>query len=403
MKHYDVIIVGAGPAGSMVAYNCAKAGLQTLLIDKARFPRDKPCGGAVSVRSLKALQLVGIKIPKTVIEQKIHGLQFMGPELQPFEYRSKHLIAYTVKRSKFDDYLANQAVLAGAQFEQECTLNDLEQSQDYVRCLTKKGQFVGRLVIGADGATSIVGRRIGLRKPMPAREVGIAIEVDTPINEILWNQGLDPSIILLWPLNIPYGYFWMFPRKRSLSFGVGGIARDLGNLPNMLQRLVHMFCEQYEIPPFRLHNIHGHQLPAFRNPIPLSSNRVLLAGDAAGFIDTFSGQGICYALEGGLICARAAIEIIKHNRPLSEVTSDYQTRITQRFGEELRFSWTIARLVHSHLYGGFRLARLMRWPGALLFDIAQGKTDYYRMKRNPLGLIYKLFMSELKARLISNS
>ncbi len=403
MKHYDVIIIGAGPAGSMTAYSCAKAGLQTLLVDKARFPRDKPCGGAVSVRSLKALQLVGLKVPEAVIEQKIHGLQFMGPELKPFEYRSKHLLAYTVKRSKFDDYLAKQAVLAGAQFEHECALIGLEQSQHHVRCQTKKGQFIGRLVIGADGATSIVGRSIGVRKTMPAREIGVAIEVDTPIHETLWNQGPDPSNIVLWLLNIPYGYFWMFPRKQSLSFGVGGMAGELGNLPNLLRGLVRMFCEQFEMPTLRLQNIRGHQLPVFRTPLPLSSNRVLLVGDAAGFIDTFSGQGICYALEGGQICARAVIEIIKYNRPLSEATLDYQTRIAQRFGKELRFSWTIAKLVHSHQYGGFRMARFMRWPGALLFDLARGKTDYYRMKRNPLRLIYKLFVSELRTRLMSNS
>jgi geranylgeranyl reductase family protein len=387
----------------MAAYNCAKAGLQTLLIDKARFPRDKPCGGAVSVRSLNALKLVGLKIPDTVIEQKIYGLQFMGPELKPFEYHSKHLLAYTVKRSKFDDYLAGQAVHAGAQFKQECALIDLESSQDHVRCQTTEGQFGGRVIIGADGATSIVGRRIGLRKPMPAREIGIAIEADTPIHETQWNRGPAPSTIVLWLLNIPYGYFWMFPRKHSLSFGVGGMASDLGNLSKLLRGLVRMFCEQHEMPPFRLRNIRGHQLPVFRKTIPLSSNRVLLVGDAAGFIDTFSGQGICYALEGGQICARTVIEIIKHNRPLSEATSVYQTRIAQRFGEELRYSWTIARLVHSHLYGGFRMARFMRWPGALLFDIAQGKTDYYSMKRNPLGLFFKLFVAELKTRLLSSS
>jgi flavin-dependent dehydrogenase len=124
---YDVIVIGAGPAGSMVAYNCAKAGLQTLLIDKAKFPREKPCGGAVSVRSLKALKLAGIRIPSSLIEQKIFGLRFMGPEMKPFEYHSRHPIAYTVKRELFDHFLTQCAVKAGAQFQMECALTNLEQ------------------------------------------------------------------------------------------------------------------------------------------------------------------------------------------------------------------------------------------------------------------------------------
>ncbi|MFX1566402.1 MAG: NAD(P)/FAD-dependent oxidoreductase [Promethearchaeota archaeon] len=397
---YDVIVIGAGPAGSMTAYRCAEAGLQTLLVDKAQFPRVKPCGGALSLRSLQALQFAGIQIPSSLIEQHIFGFQFMGPEKKPFEYRSRDFFAYTVKRDQFDDYLAQQAVKAGAEFKQSCTFRNLEQHEAYVQCLTDQGKFTGRVIIGADGAASRVGQITRLRIPRKAHQLGIAVEADVPISEKLWNHTLDPSLLVLWLLNIPKGYFWVFPRKTSLSIGVGGIAAELGNVPNLLRGLTRMFCQWYQLPPFKLKQIRGHQLTAFETLIPLSNHRVFLIGDAAGFIDVFSGQGICYALESGIIGAQTAIAIIKGNYSLTQASGQYRQRITQRFGEELQFSWFIMRLVHAHLYGGLRLARLMKWPGQLVFDLARGITDYYRMKRNPLSLISRLFIKELKTRLL---
>lgn len=397
---YDVIVIGAGPAGSMAAYNCAKAGLQTLLIDKEKFPREKPCGGAVSVRSLKALQFAGIRLPSSLIEQKIFGFRFMGPEMKPFEYHSKHLIAYTVKRKLFDHFLAQSAVKAGAQFQMDCTLTNLEQQSDFVQCQTEKGDFSGRIVIGADGASSRVGRIVGLRKPVNAHKIGIAVESEVQISPSLWNQVINPSILEVWLLHIPNGYFWVFPRRNSLSLGVGGIAGRAGNLPNLLRGLTRMFCQREGIPLIKLQRLRGHQLPVFETLIPLTNHRVFLVGDAAGFIDVFSGQGICYALESGLISALTAKGIIKSKHSLSKAAIRYQTRITQRFGMELQYSWLVMRLVHKHQYGGFRLARFMKWPAKLLFDIGRGKTDYYRMRRNPLGIIAKLFISEIQTRLM---
>jgi flavin-dependent dehydrogenase len=342
---------------------------------------------------------VGLKIPSSLIEQKIFGFQLMGPEMKPFEYRSRHLLAYTVKRSQFDDYLVKEAVKVGGEFIQECALTGLIQYEDYVHCQTEKGAFKGRLIVGADGTTSHVGKIVGLRTPTKVHEAGLAVEVDVPISEALWNQVLDPSLFVIWLLNIPSGYFWVFPRKRSLSLGLGGIAGELGNLTKLLRGFSKMFCEQQGLPPFKIRNLRGHLLPVFERVIPLTAHRVLLVGDAAGFIDAFSGQGICYALESGLIGAQTAISIIKHHQSFSKAAFSYQTKIMQRFGEELRYSWSVMRLVHSHPYGGFRLARFCKWPGQILFDIARGKTDYYRMRRNPLGIICALLVSELQMRL----
>ena len=155
---YDVIISGAGPAGSMTAYTCAKAGLDVLLLDKATFPREIPCGGGISVRAENALRLAGIELPADQIEQELRGLQFMGPDQKPFVLRSSKTLGYTVKRSQFDDYLVKQAINVGAKFVDSCTLQQLETHQNLVTVETEKGIFESQLLIGADGVTSTVGR-----------------------------------------------------------------------------------------------------------------------------------------------------------------------------------------------------------------------------------------------------
>ena len=91
MKTYDVIVVGAGPSGSTAANVCAKAGLDVLLLDKAVFPRVKPCGGGLSIRTLRLLRIIGADLPASLIERQILGLKLVGPKLQQINIQSIHL------------------------------------------------------------------------------------------------------------------------------------------------------------------------------------------------------------------------------------------------------------------------------------------------------------------------
>ncbi len=400
---YDVIVVGAGPAGAMTAYRCARAGLVVLLIDKAIFPREKPCGGAISTRSIEVLKLVGITIPTNIIEQEIFAAQFMGPDKIPFTLRFSRRFAYTVKRNHFDHFLVKEAVNAGVQFIDDCALERLEQFSDQVVCHTNKGVFKAQLLIGADGATSKVGRITGLRKPRHPNAVGIAVEVDEPIPDEWWNTFLDPSLLVFWFLNVPSGYFWSFPRKHSLSLGIGGIAGQLGNLPKLLRGIARMFAEQIGVSPFKLQGVCGHLLPLFSEPLPLFTKRIILVGDAAGFVDAFSGQGICYALESGLLAAQASINVTKNKQNHNVAFANFSKRIRRRFGEELRVSREVAQLVHGHLYGGFRAVRFLKCTTRAIFDLGSGKIDYYRMKRNPIAFLSRLFVYELQGRLMKGS
>lgn len=391
--------MGAGPAGSSAARVCAKAGLDTLLLDMSVFPREKLCAGAVSMRSVRLLQSIGVNIPSQIIERKIYGIKLIGPDWKPLTFRSEKLLAYTVRRRTFDHFLVKQAIEVGTQFLHNHRVTSLDLQKNKVVCQTSKGNFAGRLIIGADGVTSRVARATGLRGRLDATATGICVEVDIPISPDILEKKIDPSLLTLWFPWIPLGYFWVFPRRQSLSIGLGGMANILKNLPRHLRILTKRYSRNtgLQIPPLK--TIDGHPLPATGFSLPVVTNRVLLAGDAAGFVDMFTGQGICYAIESGILAGKIATKAVRRQDFNTSLLNEYPVLVKRRFGEELNTSISLAHFIHRHLYGTFRLANHLRCLSQLITDLATGQTDYYRMLRNPLRLFGRLLIAELQARI----
>ncbi len=399
MKTYDVVVVGAGPAGSTTANVCAKAGLDVLLLDKAVFPRVKPCGGGISNRTLRLLRIIGVNCPESLIERKILGFQLVGPDLHSVFIHSNSPLGCTVIRSKFDHFLVQKAVAAGAMFLDGHRVNNIERQKNQIICHTNQGKFGGRLLIGADGVGGRVARAVGLRGPLCPELTGIAVEADVSIHKEELEQKIDSNILALYFLNIPLGYAWAFPRRAGLSLGLGGVASQLQGLPKKLRIFARLYARQtgLQIPPLR--KIVGHPLPAVGFKQPLVADRLLLVGDAAGFVDVFTGQGLCYAVESGILAGRTALKAIQKNTFSDAALSDYTKIAQRRFGEELNRSRSVAMIVHNHLYGGFRLLRHIRGLDKLVKDIAIGETDFYRLLRNPLKSLGKGLIGELRARL----
>jgi geranylgeranyl reductase family protein len=392
--------VGAGPAGSSAAHVCAKAGLDTLLLDMSVFPREKLCAGAVSARSIRLLHAIGVDLPNQVIERKIYGIQLMGPDWEPFTIRSDQLLAYTVKRKNFDHFLVKQAIKAGANFLDGHRVTDVELKKDQVVCHTSEGSFMGRLIIGADGAAGRVARITGLRGRLDPTTTGICVEVEIPLTAEILEQKIDTTLLTLWFPWVPLGYFWVFPRRQSLSIGLGGMASFLKNLPRHLR----VFTKRYakltglQIPP--IHDIGGHPLPATGFSLPIVADRVLLAGDAAGFVDMFTGQGICYALESGMLAGKIATKAVRCQDFTTSTLDEYPALVKRRFGDELNTSISVAHFIHKHLYGTFRLAKHLRCFSQFITNLATGHIDYNRMLRNPISLIGRLLVAELRTRII---
>jgi len=287
---YDVIVAGAGPAGSTTARECAARGLSVLLLEKAAFPRDKPCGGGVSMR---AARLLPFDLSQ-VVERTAYGVRFSLRQSRGFVRSSSEPLTFITQRAALDTLLADQAVRAGVIWRQRTPVRVVERYATHVVVHAGRETFEGRTLVAADGANGPTARLAGV--PM-ARRLGIAYEANVPAPTgpgSRWQSmiGLD--------LGSPAGgYGWMFPRGDHVNIGVGGWLHTVASLRPLLDRLIRF----YGFDPSSAWGVRGYHLPMRRPDAPLVWENVLLTGDAAGLLDPLTGEGIHAAICSGRAAA----------------------------------------------------------------------------------------------------
>jgi len=299
---YDLIVVGAGPAGSTAARVAASGGAAVLLLDRATFPRDKPCGGGVNVR---AANLLPFSLAP-VVERTIMGLSVALNLRHAFSRRSTEPLCFMTQRLRLDAYLAERALLAGAVMRDGLQVSSLETDRQVVRVQTAAGEFHGRFVIGADGANGIVARACGLTG---GRRSAVAIEANYPWagpQDDRWTDTIAMDLGL-----IPGGYGWLFPKADHVNIGVGGWQHFAPTLRTRLDRLAATFGRSGQ----QAFGFRGHHLPVRVADAPLAGGRVMLVGDAAGLIDPLSGEGIFAAIYSGQLAASQALAALSLPEP----------------------------------------------------------------------------------------
>ena len=290
---YDAIVVGAGPAGSTSARLLARGGARVLLLDKAAFPRDKPCGGGVTFRADEALDLD----LSPVTEREIYGGRFSANMKHMFERTSPRLLARMTQRSRLDAYLAEQATVAGAEFRDGAGIEEIALEASGVRVRAGGDVYRARVLIGADGVNGVTARTLGLA---PAAEHSVALEANYPLDDALaerWASkiGLDLA-------GVPGGYAWVFPKGDHLNVGVGGW-KSIG--PTLRGRLAR-YATYMGLDPARLEGHRGYQLPLRRDHSAVAKGKAMLVGDAAALVDPVSGEGIWAAFVSGRLAAEEA-------------------------------------------------------------------------------------------------
>ncbi|MDP6607031.1 MAG: geranylgeranyl reductase family protein [Dehalococcoidia bacterium] len=333
-SEHDVIVVGAGPAGSTAARELATRGRDVLMLDRARFPRVKPCGGVVSLRSASLLPFD----LSPVIEHVVSGAYVRLGDGAQVERTTAGPLAYMTQRSRLDHFLAERAQEAGAQFRDGSggLVRSVQQRGGEYEVAVNGAVHRARVLIGADGANGVVGNKLGFEH---ARESAVALEANVPCP-----GGVPPWLegrVALQLGRVAGGYGWVFPKGDHLNVGAGGWKTVVGGeLRASLDRL----CRTYEIDPATLTNLRGHHLPMMRPGAPLWAGGALLIGDAAGLVDPLSGEGIYAAMASGIAAAPAVDDYLSG---LTDSPAGYQRTVERELLPDIVASHALTEILHA--------------------------------------------------------
>lgn len=331
MQHFDVIVAGAGPAGAFSAYLLARSGARVALVEQARLPRYKPCGGGVTWKVARTLPFD----IAPVVEREIRGitLSFRAGPARRFDAGCP--LCYTVMRDRFDAYLTEQAVAAGAQLFDGQAVTAIETHPAGVQVHARGLSLRAQALVGADGAKGIVARAVGLR---PASLRYVAVECELRLDRYQDGVPLDTlTLDFVSDAGRDLDYAWIFPKAELFSVGVAGGERAGGVIKRYFE---HYFAAQGFHRDDVVRTV-GHTLPCRLTPTELVAGRVLLVGDAAGMVEPFTGEGIAYALKSARIAAEVLLEALDGRLPDLQ---EYRRRVDIEILPDLRRAYALSRL-----------------------------------------------------------
>lgn len=363
MTQYDVIVVGGGPAGSTAAHGLAVGGARVCLVDKARFPRAKPCGGALSPRTLAHLPSGVEQLVRTRIKRAVFTYQ----SGKPFEVVSRVPMGYMICREEFDTWLKVQAEEAGVAVREGVPVREIEESATGYTIRTTAEAISARVLIGADGPSSIVASRF-LPSRLPARYVALDTEVSPNGHDLGETVRVDVG-------GYPGGYAWAFPKGDRVNVGVMVECSRGRELRSALAAFLAGQPTLPAPPPTALR-------PALvaapsRAPVPCARANVLLVGDAAHLADPFLGEGIYYAVRSGALAAEAVLG----RRDAADSATRYAAQIAAQIWPDLVAASRVAYLFHRMPRWWHHL--LSRMPSALsgVVEVLAGDQTYAGLLR----------------------
>lgn len=362
MRSFDVVVVGSGPSGAMAALKLAAGGVSVAIIEKETLPRYKTCGGGVGYR---ARTFLGFDID-AVVEKEFKTVKiFMVGEDLEYTVSREFPIISMVMRDEFDSLIVNKATENGAVLLENCKVNGLTQIKNGIILHTQEGDVQAKFVIAADGVLSPVARMMGwkeTRYSIPALEYEVEIP-EKDFARLSKDVRFDVNFV-------PDGYAWSFPKKNHLSIGVASTKRGKIDLHGYYKE----YLKALGIEKINKESSHGAQIPITPRTDGFFKNNVLLVGDAAGFVDPISAEGISNAIFSGILAAESIIEGKLDSKTVQTI---YDKKVKEKLLPELKTAQFLATLFYSKMW--FRKQIMNKYGerfAEAACDIFTGKRSY---------------------------
>jgi menaquinone-9 beta-reductase len=353
---YDVVVIGAGPAGTASAITLSQSGLRVALVDQKCFPRDKVCGDFVSPIAVHQLRVLGVA--------RKHGISRSNRIRDAAVFSDgKHLLTQAIPtegmpvgrvipRMTLDKVLLDRAREVGAKVRTDCRMTSFERRSGYVRVLFRQGhsdgELTARILIGADGSNSVVARLLrGNRPDEDDRIVAVrgyfeAVEGPSDRADLYFDTSSFP------------GYCWLFPTgNRMANVGLGVLRKTVPEIREHLRAQLDRLIETDTALARRLRvarpvgTIVGWPLTTYNGDDPVVGDRVILVGDAAGLINPLNGEGIQYALLSGTWAAEAVMGCVALGDFSEEALRPYAQRIAVQLGSDFALTRALVQLIRN--------------------------------------------------------
>jgi geranylgeranyl reductase family protein len=386
----DVIVAGAGPAGAAAARTLALAGVATLLVDRAAFPRNKPCGGGISTRALTRFPWLAAALGDVDVHT-IDRLHLEGPEGATLDLRTPSSSVLLVRRLEFDHALVEAAAEAGAHVQSGFEITQVQTTPGEVVLQARDGRRVAAPhVIAADGVHSVIAKRTGVNSRWPRTHLAIDMMEETPLGTL---RAERPDLLwVAYAYNGLDGYAYVFPKTAHVNVGIGCLLshfdQSVADAPYALQAQFVSALVDRKV-------LHGRSdrgcFTPFLIPVggPLERawhGRVLFAGDAGGFVNAITAEGIYYAMVSGELAGRAVADALVRRDP-DDAGRRYERAWRAELGAELADAVHVQRFLfasHGRVAAAIRAASSMSGVTGLIVKYLQGQLSYHSLRRRLL-------------------